>query len=234
MDAVEPAPPPSTPLTARAPYTPKTPSTVPRVNAADNNKELARLLVEYKLKQHITNEQLGALCGVSLKTMSRWLGHGVPASKVEEVSARLAQLVKAAPASDSKENIVEELAVVFEEMGVADASTLDAVALSKDPESGFVYVHTGYAPGQYKIGRTRDVLERMRAANSTGRYPSLRLILSVPTHDSVALERLVHGALNEDRLVNELTGQLEEVFTTPLEKIVSVLFEYRQAVARLA
>jgi hypothetical protein len=234
MDAPSAAEAPRTPV---APRTPRAPSTTPRANAAANDQELAAELRAFKTEQKMSTHGLGAAFGVEHSTISRWTTHGVPRARADHVRTVLAGLRTAVAPSADKENdplsiALGQLKIEGERKDLA-LPVLTRLALSLQPVAGFVYVHTGPAPETYKIGRTDDILERVRNAKASGVYPDFKLLAALPTHDAVALERIVHDALSDYRVQHSATGRDTEVFSAPLAVIIENLTLYQVAVSRL-
>lgn len=99
-------------------------------------------------------------------------------------------------------------------------------------KSGYVYVVTNdslrlvQAKGRYKgrkvqavkIGNAKDFTNRLGSLN-TGVYENFELHLAIKTEDVVALEGIIHGALQDYR-IDTKEGDLTEFFACPLDEVI--------------
>lgn len=99
-------------------------------------------------------------------------------------------------------------------------------------KSGYVYVVTNdslrlvQAKGKYKgrkvqavkIGNAKDFTNRLGSLN-TGVYENFELHLAIKTEDVVALEGIIHGALQDYR-IDTKEGDQTEFFACPLDEVI--------------
>jgi transcriptional regulator with XRE-family HTH domain len=191
---------------------------------AQPDKELAAELRAFMKESGMSGAALAKAMGWSPSAISHWMKDGVSQKNAKKVSVRLSELRSAiTPPINKEDEDEEEVRPPAETVVLPEIPRL---ALSDEPSPGFVYVHTGTSAGNFKVGRTNDLLERIPRAKQI--YKDLRLVLAVPTHDQVALERLVHEALAEFR------GEESELFTASQRKVVDTVLLYQMAVARFA